>query len=272
MALCSPVSGQRHSPGKAYLALPHSRALHTSVARHGERGRVRGGGGQLPGRPRGAGVRLGRRLPQECGQVQRGVAGGRLQLRPGHRSPRHWYPASIAVLQYCLSTVHLFRDTEAVPDIMARLLARLQTELGIISRPVVIHCLCDTGVICYQGLAVALRRAGLALDIRGVVWDSCPGPYPQVTSHWPLQQCKGERMAGERGQVRGVRRGVPALPSQGLEPGQGWPHRVLQVNHKFCRLEFPSVRHNQIRELRLDTLIFPKFLLTFALLRYSPQN
>ena len=89
------------------------------------------------------------------------------------------------MLQYCLSTFHLFRDTEAVPDIMARLLARLQAELGIMSRPVVIHCLCDTGVICYQGLAVALRRASLALDIRGVVWDSCPGPYPQVTSHWP---------------------------------------------------------------------------------------
>ena len=74
-------------------------------------------------------------------------------------------------------------------------------ELQLASNPTYIHCLCDTGVMCYQvtrgpawqpvrdtwqtwhvqGLDIAMARTATRLNIQGVVWDSCPGPYPEVT-------------------------------------------------------------------------------------------
>ena len=53
--------------------------------------------------------------------------------------------------------------------------------LDLLHHPFFIHCLCDTGVMCYQGLHIAMARCNIDLDIQGVVWDSCPGPYPEVT-------------------------------------------------------------------------------------------
>ena len=46
-----------------------------------------------------------------------------------------------------------------------------------------IHCLSDTGVMCYQGMDSASKQSSKMkrLNIRGVVWDSCPGPRPEVT-------------------------------------------------------------------------------------------
>lgn len=32
-----------------------------------------------------------------------------------------------------------------------------------------------------SGLDIAMKRCGVNLNIKGVVWDSCPGPYPEVT-------------------------------------------------------------------------------------------
>ena len=26
-----------------------------------------------------------------------------------------------------------------------------------------------------------MRKTGISMNIKGVVWDSCPGPYPEVT-------------------------------------------------------------------------------------------
>merc|ERR1739844_864203 len=36
------------------------------------------------------------------------------------------------------------------------------------------HLFRDTGVMCYQGLDIAVKRSNKSLDIQGVVWDSCP--------------------------------------------------------------------------------------------------
>ena len=88
--------------------------------------------------------------------------------------------AGCTTVQYTLPKRHLFRDTDQVPDIMDNVLTQLD-EYNICNRPVYVHCLSDTGVMCYQGLDVAARRLGKDLNIQGVVWDSCCGPYPQVT-------------------------------------------------------------------------------------------
>ena len=63
---------------------------------------------------------------------------------------------------------------------MDNVLTQLE-EYNILNRPVYIHCLCDTGVMCYLGLDIAARRSRRNLNIQGVVWDSCPGPFPEVT-------------------------------------------------------------------------------------------
>ena len=63
---------------------------------------------------------------------------------------------------------------------MDNVLTQLE-EYNILNRPVYIHCLCDTGVMCYQGLDIAARSTRRNLNIQGVVWDSCPGPFPEIT-------------------------------------------------------------------------------------------
>jgi len=88
--------------------------------------------------------------------------------------------AGCTTVQYVLPTRHLFRDTDQIPDIMDNILTQLE-EYNILNRQVYIHCLCDTGVMCYQGLDIAARRSRRNLNIQGVVWDSCPGPFPEVT-------------------------------------------------------------------------------------------
>ena len=93
---------------------------------------------------------------------------------------------------------HLFRDTDQIPEIMENVLYQLE-EQNLTSHPVYIHCLCDTGVMCYQanilimysmslltvhgcqGLDIAMTKTGISMNIKGVIWDSCPGPYPEVT-------------------------------------------------------------------------------------------
>lgn len=91
-----------------------------------------------------------------------------------------YYNSGCITVQYILSTRHLFRDTDQIPDIMENVLHQIE-DRGLTSHPVYIHCLCDTGVMCYQGLDIAMRKTGISMNIKGVVWDSCPGPYPEVT-------------------------------------------------------------------------------------------
>ena len=77
---------------------------------------------------------------------------------------------------------HIFRDTEQIPSLMASVYSSTLSSRGLTNRPIFIHCLSDTGVMSYQGLSAALADLGnIKMDIRGVVWDSCMAPYPQVT-------------------------------------------------------------------------------------------
>jgi len=80
--------------------------------------------------------------------------------------------------QVTLPTRHVFRDTAELPEVMSSVVSQLEC-VGVRERPLVVHCLSDTGAMCYQGLDLA--TAGQRLDIRGVVWDSCPGPRPVIT-------------------------------------------------------------------------------------------
>jgi len=82
--------------------------------------------------------------------------------------------------QYILPTRHIFRDTAEVPEVMTLVWEQVQ-EAGLSDRQLFIHCLSDTGVMCYQGLDIALARQGVEPRRGGVIWDSCPGPYPEVT-------------------------------------------------------------------------------------------
>ena len=86
--------------------------------------------------------------------------------------------AGCTTVEYTLPKRHLFRDTDQVPDI--NILTQLD-EYNICNRPVYVHCLSNTGVMCYQGLDVVAKLSRKDLNIQGVVWDSCCGPYPQVT-------------------------------------------------------------------------------------------
>jgi len=93
-----------------------------------------------------------------------------------------YYKTGCTTVQYILPTRHLFRDTDQIPDIMENILEQLD-DMGLVGfgSPTFIHCLCDTGVMCYQGMDIAMKRSGRSLNIKGVVWDSCPGPYPEVS-------------------------------------------------------------------------------------------
>jgi len=90
--------------------------------------------------------------------------------------------AGFTAVQYILPTRHIFRDTAQIPELMGNLLMQLD-KLDIYDRPVYVHCLSDTGVMCYQGMDVAIKESSKMkrLNIRGVVWDSCCGPRPEVT-------------------------------------------------------------------------------------------
>jgi len=76
-----------------------------------------------------------------------------------------------------LPSSHVFNKTREVPEVMGEVVQQLE-EVGVWERPLVVHCLSDTGAMAYQGLTLA---TGSALDVRGVVWDSCPGPRPKIT-------------------------------------------------------------------------------------------
>jgi len=90
--------------------------------------------------------------------------------------------AGFTTVQYILPTRHIFRDTAQIPELMGNLLMQLD-KVDIYDRPVYVHCLSDTGVMCYQGMDVSTKQSSKMkrLNIRGVVWDSCCGPRPEVT-------------------------------------------------------------------------------------------
>jgi hypothetical protein len=90
--------------------------------------------------------------------------------------------AGFTTIQYILPTRNIFRDTAQIPELMGNLLIQLE-KVDIHDRPVYIHCLSDTGVMCYQGMDVVRRQSSKMkrMNICGVVWDSCCGPRPEMT-------------------------------------------------------------------------------------------
>jgi len=90
--------------------------------------------------------------------------------------------AGFTTVQYILPTRHIFRDTAQIPEVMGNLLMQLE-KVDIYERPVYVHCLSDTGIMCYQGMDVVRRRSSKmkSMDVRGVIWDSSCGPRPQIT-------------------------------------------------------------------------------------------
>lgn len=90
--------------------------------------------------------------------------------------------AGATTAQYVLPSRHVLRDTAQVPRLMDHVLRRLEA-VNIYHRPVYVHCLSDTGIMCYQGMMVSNAESSRMerIRIRGVVWDSCPGPRPEIT-------------------------------------------------------------------------------------------
>lgn len=90
--------------------------------------------------------------------------------------------AGATTAQYVLPSRHVLRDTAQVPRLMDHVLRRLEA-VNIYQRPVYVHCLSDTGIMCYQGMMVSNAESSRMerIRIRGVVWDSCPGPRPEIT-------------------------------------------------------------------------------------------
>jgi len=128
--------------------------------------------------------------------------------------------------QLTLPTRHVFKDTEEIPEVMAGVVDQLEC-VGVRERPLIIHCLSDTGAMCYQGLDLATR--GSRLDIRGVVWDSCPGPYPEITLprvaaflaiNWFCARRDGENLEGA------------LASSYRLLIERGWPNYLRKLQGK----------------------------------------
>jgi len=132
--------------------------------------------------------------------------------------------------QLTLPTRHVFRETEQIPEVMSEMVDQLES-VGVRERPLVIHCLSDTGAMCYQGLDLATR--GAKLDIRGVVWDSSPGPYPEITLpcvaallavNWFCAKGDGKTMAGA------------THSSYRLLIDRGWPNYLRKLQGKSVDL------------------------------------
>jgi len=90
-------------------------------------------------------------------------------------------------LQYILPTRFIFRHTEQVHEAVDDI-AKYLKERGL-TTPLAIHCLSDTGVMCFQGLEISASIQGYTLQPCGIVWDSCPGPRPHVTIPRGLVLC-----------------------------------------------------------------------------------
>jgi len=95
--------------------------------------------------------------------------------------------AGCTTVQYTLPTNFIFNITAEVPDLMSTYIEKVAETQRLSQRPILIHCMSDTGLMCYQGLTIAeekKRKEGehhSLLDIKGVVFDSCCGPYPEIT-------------------------------------------------------------------------------------------
>jgi len=82
---------------------------------------------------------------------------------------------------FTLGTDYVLNTTELIPGLIEEEIENLLKEINIFENQVFIHCLSDAGVMMYQGLMATSAGRRLQPQIRGVVWDSCLAPYPEIT-------------------------------------------------------------------------------------------
>lgn len=85
---------------------------------------------------------------------------------------------------------HLFRDTDQIPEIMEHVLVQLQEE-GLNHHPVYIHCLCDTGVMCYQGKIMSCAKIIYMLNKWQTNFQDLTLPWRDVESIWTSRELFG---------------------------------------------------------------------------------
>ena len=84
-------------------------------------------------------------------------------------------------IAFTLGTDYVLNNTELIPGLIEEAIENLLKEINIFENQVFIHCLSDAGVMMYQGLMATSAGRRLQPQIRGVVWDSCLAPYPEIT-------------------------------------------------------------------------------------------
>jgi len=95
--------------------------------------------------------------------------------------------AGCSTVQYNLPSKFIFNYTNMVPHLMTSYMARLEGSLKLRDRPILVHCMSDGGLMSYQGLTLmeTVNKIQVkdykSLNIKGVVFDSCCGPYPEIT-------------------------------------------------------------------------------------------
>merc|ERR1712227_1121776 len=125
------------------------------------------------------------RKVQNNGLEERDINKDCPEIRPEHtklviREPKEARRKSPLVLLFGwggASHKNLGKYTEHIPKLMDNILIQLE-KVDIYNRQVYVHCLSDTGVMCYQGMMVSTKTS---INVRGVVWDSCCGPRPEIT-------------------------------------------------------------------------------------------
>ena len=168
--------------------------------------------------------------------------------------------AGFTTIKYILSTRHIFRDTHQVPELMGKLIEQIGKG-DLVGRPLYIHCLSDTGTMCYQGFNIANRKSNIikSLAIEGIIWDSCPGPYPEVTLsrviaflivNWVC--CMRDKLGMMQSIYNSYRllldRGWPNL----LRRWQGKPVNLNLMDGQFCgHFARDHYRHSPVPELFL---------------------
>ena len=78
-------------------------------------------------------------------------------------------------VQYLLGARHICRHPGQVAQLMELHWKNLEDQ-NMATQPMFIHCFSDTGIHAYRGMRKAATSRSANMDVRGVIWDSCPGP------------------------------------------------------------------------------------------------
>ena len=143
---------------------------------------------------------------------------------------------------------------------MEKLIERIGKE-DLFGCQIYIHCLSDAGTMAYQGFDIARNKSNTRekMTIKGVIWDSCPGPFPEVTLsrvmaflivNWVC--C----MRDNKGMVQSIYSSYRLLLDRALpnliRKWQGKPVLINMMNEQFCgHFARDHYRHAPVPELFL---------------------